>query len=310
MTEAWETHASGQAMVTRIRGDEQFNTSRGRSMFRSINTSLQIKDQAQKRPPTLSMNSYPDDVFLNTQARDGSRLMDRVTLLQHQGWSFIDGARAGTAPSGDLLLFLQEAQALDQQLKDWKDWAPNQFRPWTTPSYAPSPSNSPAVRPAMQYPKKIHLFHSPTVAGGWCTMQAARVRLLQTMLEVSTILTAGGIQLAPAVAWNVLHTQLMDTIDSICNSVPYLLGEVDESGSLQLGTNCKPTIATFLLWPLHAAALVKDLDDSYFTWIMEQLHRIGTISGCTQAVILEKHHLYRSASIISLDTLEHFHFDV
>ena len=297
-------------MVMRIRGDDQFKTRRGQSMFRSINISLQIKDQAQKRPPTLSMNNYPDDAFSTTQERDASRLMDRVTLLQHRGWSLVEGTQAGTAPSGDLLLFLQEAQALDQQVKDWKDWAPNNFRPWTTPSYAPSPSNSPAVRPAMQYPKKIHLFHNTCVAGGWCTMDAARVRLLQAMLEVSTILTAGGIQLTPALAWNVLHTQLMDTVDSICNSVPYLLGEVDEAGSLQLGTNCKPTAAMLLLWPLHAAALVKDLDDSYFSWTMEQLHRIGTISGFTQAITLEKHHLYRSSSIVSLDPLEHFHFDV
>ena len=297
-------------MVLRLRGAEQFKSPRGRSMFKSINTSLQMKDQAQKRPPTLSVDNYPDDIFLHTQGRDGSRLMDRVTLLQHQGWSLVDGAQAGTAPSADLLMFLQDSQTLDQQLQDWRDWAPNKFRPWTTPSYSPSPSNSPAIRPATEYPKKIQLFHSLGIAISWCVLRAARVRLLQTMLGISTILASGGVQLSPALSLSVLHTQLIETVDSICNSIPYVLGEVDESGSLQVGANCKPIIATAALWPLHTAALVKDIDDSYFAWIMEQLHRIGVISGCAQAISLEKHHLYRRASIVSLDPLEHFHFDV
>ena len=310
MTMAWETHGSGQAMVLRIRGDEQFKSPRSRAMFRTVNAALQIKDLAQKRAPTLSMDNWPDDIFPTQQERDASRLIDKVALLQNRGWSLVEEAQAGNAPSADMLVFLQEAQTVDQQLQDWKDWAPNQWRPWTTQNYSPSPSNSPATRPAMEYPKKIQLFHNPNMAGLWCAVRAARLRLLQTMLEISTIVTAGGIQLPPACSWSVLHTHLAETIDGICNSVPYLLGEVDESGCLQLGTNCKPIIAIYALWPLHAAAQVKDVDDTYFSWIMEQLQRIGTISGFKQGICLEKYRLFRRPSMLSLDPLEHLHFDV
>lgn len=297
-------------MVMRIRGHDQFKTPRGRSMFRTFNTTLQIKDQIQKRPPTLSMTDWPDDVFLTSQERDASRLMDKVTLLQNRGWSLVEQAQASTMSSTDMLVFLQESRALDQEIQDWRDWAPNQFRPWTTPSYSPSPSNSPAPRPATEYPKEILLFHNPCIAHVWVLMQTARILLLQVMLEINTILAAGGIQLPPTFSWSVLHTQLMETVDSICNSLPYLLNEVDESGRLQVGGNGKPMVALFAVWPLHVVTQVKDIDDSYFAWAMEQLQQIGTMTGCKESITLEKHHMFRRPSILSLDPLEHFHSDV
>ena len=296
-------------MVLRIRGDDQFTTRRGQAMFRSGNRALQIKDHCHKRPPTLSIDSWPDSVFVTPSERDASRLIDKVTALQHRGWSLVEEAQTGMMPSNEMIVFLRESVILDHELQDWKDWAPNDWRPWTTPNYQPSPSNSPAARPAMEYPKKIHLFRNPHVAAIWCYIRAARIRLLQVMLEVNSVLAAGGIQLSPAFSWSVLHTQIIDTVDSICN--PYLLGEIDESGSLHVGSQSKPIIALSALWPLHVAALVQDIEDPYFNWILEQMYRIGTTCGCRQAIALEKHHMLRRPSITNLDpALEAMHFDV
>ena len=297
-------------MVLGLRGDQQFETPRGRSVFTSINTALQINNLAQKRLPTQSMTDWPDDVYPNAQATTASRLMDKVGLFQYNGWALVEESHSSNIPSTQMLLLLQEALILDQNLQDWRKGASNIFRPWTTPGYSPSPSNSPNPRAAVEYPKRILLFHTPAAAATWANVRAARVRLLQTMLEINVILATAGMHLPPACSWNILHAQLLDTVDSIANTIPYLLGEVDETGGLLMGGNVQPARAVFAIWPLHVCALVKDVDDSYFSWIMEQLYRIGNITGYKAAIALEKHHLIRRSSIVSLDTLENFSFDV
>ena len=130
------------------------------------------------------------------------------------------------------------------------------------------------------------------------------------MLEISSVLTAGGVHLPPALTWNTLQTHLLDTVDGICNCVPYLLGEVDEAGSLHVGSNGKPIVALFALWPLHAAALVQGTDEACFNWILEQLQRVGYIAGMQEAVALEKHHLLRQPSVMGLESLSAFQFEV
>jgi hypothetical protein len=315
LTMAWETHGTGQAMVLSIRGEGQFTTSLGKTMYKQINSLLHIKDLAQKRASTRATISEPTDLYETQQSHDAARLIEKVTILQNTGWSLVEElSSSGTGANNQIsrmLQFLQDAIDVDHQLQDWKDWAPNQWRPSTTPNFQASPSttaaaaattNSTTTTPAVaaiEYPKRIHLFQDPSIAGIWCSLRAARVRLLQAMLECTRVLAAEGVQpSSPAFSWSVLHTQLLDTVDSICNSVPYLLGETDESGQLCIPPHPKPGIAFFALWPLHVVARVTDVDDAYFDWILEQLCRVGEIVGCKRAVELENYSMLRGLEYI------------
>ena len=271
---------------------------------------LQQKDLRLKRPPERSMSDWPDNVFPSQPERDAVRLFDKVATIQYRGWSLVEESRNGTTLTADMLVLLQDAQIVDQELQDWRDSTPSPWRPWTTPNYSPSPSASPSPHAAMQYPKQIYLFHSYAVAKNWSWVHTSSVLLLQMMLEINSTLAASGMQLPPALAQSVLQTRLIQSIDSICNSVPYMLGEVDNVGRLQFDTSGRAMSASLILWPLHIITQVKDLDDSYFTWILEQIYRIGTITGYTQSLKLEKYHLRRQPSFVGADPSERFDFDV
>ena len=76
--------------------------------------------------------------------------------------------------------------------------------------------------------------------------------------------------------------------DNVCNSVPFMLSEVDRTGALKPPGRGKAVGAYFLIWALHVAGSVEVLPRSQQDWIAGRLLHIGHVVGIQQALVLRE----------------------
>ena len=296
LVQAWETHGAGQAMLLQLRGQAQFLTRRGTLMYQAINNFIRVKDLAQKRSPTPIISPEPGSIYDNPYTLKAATLLSKVTSLQGDGWKLIEEARNGAIAQAELLLLLGDALATERELEAWQKQCPRDWHPITRLYSTSSPAASPNPVPRYTFPPRIQIFQEPTIGGLWCSLQAGRIRLLQTMIECTNVLGTPAIQASAAFSWKTLSSQVCDAVDDICSAVPYFLGDIDSAGNLCLPAMSKPADALLILWPLHVCALVDDVDDTYFDWILTQLYRVGDIVGCRHAIELEEYQTLRQVS--------------
>lgn len=97
--------------------------------------------------------------------------------------------------------------------------------------------------------------------------------------------------LPPRYAYQAHHSKsvILDLINDICASIPYLLSYDPEDppdppskrGPHAAGGNAA-------VWPLYVAGQLDICPTSTRTWILGRLHKIGTEMGVRQAITLEK----------------------
>jgi len=239
-----------------------------------------LQDLNQRRAPNNLFNASFDNYHPGPHAMKLTRILAKVTELysavpcvsneplHHSGWGI-------------------RALDLEQEMQRWIDDAPEMLRYWSIfPSY---PSVSTDTSTSHLYPKNMFIFKNIQVATGWNVFWCGRIYLLHSMLEYRNGLTAQRSQDSMLPSESEICQSLQDTVDNICATVPFLLGEVDSHGALSAESRRRALGGYYLVWSLHVAGSVRCLPFAQEAWIADRLMHIGNVFGIKQAFLFKQY---------------------
>jgi len=282
----FETHGPGQIELLRLRGAEQFGTSRGRNLYNLVHSRQRLQDLNQRRRPNNLFNASFDKHHPGPHAMKLARILAKVTELY---------SAVPCVSNEPLHRSGWEIRALDleQEMHRWIDDAPEMLHYWSIfPSY-PSVNTDPST--SHLYPKSMFIFKNIQVATGWNVFWCGRIYLLRSMLEYRNGLTAQGSQDSVLPSESEIYQSLQDTVDNICATVPFLLGEVDSHGALSTESRRRALGGYYLVWSLHVTGSVRCLPFTQEAWIADRLMHIGHVFGIKQAFLFKQYRVLECA---------------
>ncbi len=318
-----------------MRGPAQFASSVGRNLFATTNRMLILRDLADRNRPTLGLADWPVSVYACWLGDISARLSVRVADVCGRVIDLMDVAVGDRdeAWAESLRVVIYDALDADRDVQRNIDDAPKDLRWWSLPSRSPSPcvstsafiparpssdprflysacaslfpravepSNGAAIDEDQQqtplYPLRIDTYPTMAVASLWNSVRCVRLHLFRTLYELFSCLQQHPVlpsHTLPTPA--VVRANVLTTVNDICASVPYLLGDIDTNGALRsfrstAGDRGKLSNNIALLWSLHKVCRVPNLEPGLKAWIIRVLERIGTVGEMRQALNLSRMH--------------------
>lgn len=176
--------------------------------------------------------------------------------------------------------------ALDGKLQAWADLAPGHYR-FTSIQTANGLDQELSITSQSKM-DHIHVYNSVSIGQLWNIYRTTRLHLLQCLVRCISELEKNIWTTSPASSELISYSgQAVETIrrlvDDICASVPYMLGEVDQSGNLQHLRHCKAVGGLFLLHALRSTYFLQSTDPAQKAWIWKRLTYIKNSLGLQQA---------------------------
>ena len=288
----WDAHGEGQSVLIRLRGQDQFNTDRGRSLFRSVQDILQSKDMSVRANPTLGLTDWPESAYLTAQGDGMGRLLSRICVTISQISALLAKWTVNENWASDVAELAQKALALEQEARRFCESAPVAWRYW--PVSTPLESSLSDEDAAFEtYPKRILVYRNNRVPATRMTTFTGRVRLLQAVLDCAATLTDGGFECPTSLRDPCLRPRILEIADDMCGSIPALLNEVDSRGNILAESTGTAVAATKAIYPLHLVASLEGVPDGQANWAVDQLERIGRMWDIKQATMMANYHRSR-----------------
>ena len=184
--------------------------------------------------------------------------------------------------------WLYEVLAAEEEFKDWTLSLPEEWGLRSLP-----PCNALEVFKDMngpRFPKAIYACNGIEPVFGWHAMWCCRIHLLHAMLEYRSTLSEIDLVGSPLASVTRINHELQTMVDNICNTVPFMLGEIDQTGALRPPGKGQAIGAYFLLFSLDVASYVTILPRSQQKWIEDRLSHIGHVFGIQQAFAIRDFH--------------------
>ena len=302
----WSSHRSGQAHLLRLRGEQQFATERGRSLFRLINSQLLYGDFVFWAETPLGIPDWPDDLYFTELGTSVMKLHRRIAETRRKTHEMLKEASSSSPPSKEQAEMLTEAAqrclALDAEIQQRIDWVQPAFGPKTLSvpsseesdgesSHSGSESSSRrrnAPSGERSFPAEIFVYHNVLTAISWNAIYCARIKLLMDVLTVNHYLCNNNFPPAPLFASNYIPTTLISAADFICNSVPCVFGDIDPEGKINLSPQPKMIGVMSLVWTLYSVSTIPGIEKRRIQWIKDQFLRAGTVAGLKHALNVAK----------------------
>ncbi|MCJ1225005.1 hypothetical protein MMC12_001652 [Toensbergia leucococca] len=308
LSEVFHAHHRGQAAILRMRHEEHHESRWSKHLFAHTNRGLIWRDIADRHRPYLGMTDWAPSTYASLLAEASARLSVRAADVRGQT---CDALKVPLRQRDEkwyqnLRKIAIAAVELEIDMQKSIDLVPKSWRPWSLPIH--SPPTPPAVclqldpKDALQpqdnmapfsNPSRIDLYLSQPIANLWNFVRLARLHLLRALLDLGK-LNAEDPVLEPRLdsmpsLEHVLQVQCSD-VEDICASVPFLLGDVDEAGSLCAGKEHKPrpSDALGLIWVLVKLCYVPGLHPAVRAWICDIFHRLGSAGGLKIGLRLSK----------------------
>ena len=126
-------------------------------------------------------------------------------------------------------------------------------------------------------PKSINVFRDLQHASLHHIFWYGRLHVLQVILQYSSY----------QLHWQRenLQSRLQETVNHICESVPYALGDTDCPKVSVTARGGKAVAAHYLIWVLAAASVAPGVPEAQKEWISQRLKNIGYVHGLQQALV-------------------------
>ncbi|KAL9107148.1 MAG: hypothetical protein Q9227_007928 [Pyrenula ochraceoflavens] len=272
-----DPHERGLAMLMKLRGPEQLATETGRSLFRIVQSKMQISEldgspskvtRADIDLKNMSADSFGLNLYrlLQGTAQACGALRYWITQLPKEPEDVTELREA-----------VQGATALYTQMIEWQNSLPEEWR------YKERPVSTKADQ--VPFPSKVYLFGDINYGAIWIGFWRSRIHLFQNIVEALGHLPDAEETLK--LSHKDLHSGLVATVDDLCASVPYLLCEVDKRGLSKTKTehqDGKILGAFLLLLGLDAAMAVDDLPRVERRYVLDRLYYIGHSKGIRMAL--------------------------
>ena len=183
-----------------------------------------------------------------------------------------------------LLETISKGAVLDDKLEAWAEDIPGSYRydSFHIPDY--SLENTLGLYPMPSF----HLYTNIFIASSWNLNRITRIILLTNVGRWMSALAKDSAQDRTSSGNTDCNLQVTNKIQSlvrdICASVPYLLGELDQEGSLQHPQQTKAIGGLCLLFPLRAMLFTESIDPVQKAWIRKRLAFIKNALGIQKAL--------------------------
>jgi hypothetical protein len=126
-------------------------------------------------------------------------------------------------------------------------------------------------------PKSLNVFRDLQHASLLHIFWYGRLQVLQVMLQYSSY----------QLHWQreELQSRLQETVNYLCESVPYALGDADCPKVSITTRGGKAVAAHYLIWVLSAASAAPGVPKAQKEWISQRLKHIGYVHGLQQALV-------------------------
>lgn len=277
------SHAAGQIHLVRLRGKEQFKTSIGCEIYLLIRSRQMLADLAYQRVPSMGVEAPLDSDKKPHRARV-SNWLSRISALYG---ALPQDIRRASWRTFFPRQWVSEVLALEEEIRQWRwdESIPDFWRYCSLPRY--HATTGPALEDGLVYPKAIYVCSGLIQAVFWNVVWCGRIHLLHAMLIYRSTLSNTEALESPLPSTSSINQDLLTMVDNICNTVPFMLGEVDHQGALNAPGRGKAVGALFLMWILHVAGSVSVIPQPQQDWIAGRLLHIGNAVGIQQALVLK-----------------------
>lgn len=283
----YEPHSAGQMELLRLRGFNQLDSYRGRSLYRMIHARQRLQDLNHCCEPKDALHAAVEDFEPGPHAARLARILSEVTKIHSAVFRISDkGLKDSRLDSLALDLY--------QRMAIWSESCPAFLRYWSVPPLDPISGHEPdAFAP---YPKGMYVFKNVQLATGWNVFWCGKTYLLQSMLELRRRLALQDYDQSPLPSEHEILEGLRATVDDICATVPFMLEEIDEQGTLNAHSRTRAIGGYFLVRTLHVAGSVTYLSSAREAWILDRLTQIGYVFGIKQALALRDYRMSERAA--------------
>jgi hypothetical protein len=330
LSNLFHAHVRGQSAVIHMRGSDQTSFTVGRSIFANTNRVLTWRDIVDRTRPYRGVTDWPASMYASPLAETSARLATEIADVCGRIREALE-AKPGErddAWTHNLEAIIRDALNTDRDVQRCFDAVPGNWRPWSLSMHFPIPSAGPPVshsqdpshrdssianlslvdpqamrhvegkadndqKQSTSYPSRIDVYPTRPVATLWNSLRCTRILLLLAVLDLFVFLEQHNIASSQSLPTpEFLHTTISTTVEDVCASVPFQLGDVDESGKL-CPTNSqklKSSNAIVLLWTLHRLCNIPGLQPGLRAWIVKVFELIGTTGGMRQGLVLSRLH--------------------
>ena len=226
----WETHHAGQRELIRLRGRDQLKTRRGCALYRLIAGRQRMQELRNYRQETILSPEPKFNSFYPTT--HGAKLAEILTEA-----SRLKCAVEKPEEAADYGMWVDDALTLDRSMQKWSDEAPEKWRYQQVPHNILLPGQD--GKDLRQYPQEVWVFDSIQAGAARNIFALGRIYLLQSMLKYIQKLPTGASMTCPLPSEWSLRQRLIEIVNNVCSTVPFMLGEVDSQGSLNINSKTK-----------------------------------------------------------------------
>ncbi|KAL6892165.1 hypothetical protein GGI43DRAFT_387038 [Trichoderma evansii] len=190
---------------------------------------------------------------------------------------------------------LNSLQRLQRALREWEDRLPAEWRPAviSNPQFQDYSSG--------YLPACLVVFPNMSVSGIWTSYYIAQLSVLKSIAAITAL---GSVASISDLDLMDVQSSLVAVANTICSTVPYMLGQINSSGEVIVDGDTRCAKALFITRSLYLAAQVPGLPDLQVQWIQETLEFIGHERGVGQALVVKQDlAVRRQAGILGLSHL-------
>lgn len=331
MTGLFHAHSAGQSAILHTQKDRP---AQGNSLFGVTNRMLMWHDLANGNRPRLSVSEWPTSTYCSELGEVSARLTLRIvqTAGRIRDLRTTSNNTLQDKWLHEFNLAAVDAKRLHEDIYDFVDSATDEWRPWTL-THQPrgmalidhtitsrglatwavaepagvstrlqSHSNTSGITPVP--PPRIDIYPSSFTANLWGSFYCAWLHLLRAMVDLTILAADHDLPYPEIPAISELYESLNGVLLDICAAVPYLLGDVDQNGSIQHG-HCPYTASMWVLWLLHRVCVIPGLDPGLRAWIITIFTRIGA-HGLRRGTFLANLHICRDYNPPNSHSIDQF----
>ena len=271
----WDSHHDGRMMVMRVQAEHLQSNPDSWNLFRIMHTQVLLGCLLKKCPPPQDSIRWLSVGNLNGPIEKLSiifvKLVRVVSHVEDVAISWPEPIR-----TKELRNIAQHGIELDQKLVHWAESLHSTWKYSTIPNHSTS----------IPLPKAIQVHEDFFTAASWNTWRSIRIRLIQILMAITEL--TGEDSRDSDFQFMRWRKTLLDLADAVCNTTPYLLGEIDGQGVPRSTAKGIALGGLTLLYPLRMISTIRDLPEHYHHWIGTKLTYIATTHGIGQANIILK----------------------
>lgn len=270
--DTWQFHDRGQAALILERGEDYLRTEVGGALFRLIYTRQCLNCIARRYKPAINMTSVSWQLaFPTAYFRRTMELIASVADLVYD--AHIQSFPSLSATPAESCRIAEDAVRMDAELTTFM----TQLLPGMEYERISNDVHRERNLQKGYSPKSLNVFRDLQHASLHHIFWYGRLHVLQIILQYSSF----------QLHWQreELQSRLQETVDHICESIPYALGDTDCPRVSITARGGKAVAAHYLIWVLAAASIAPGVPEAQKEWISKRLKHIGHVHGLQQALV-------------------------